>query len=201
MRWLHFAGRSWQVLRRVQVSPGIFLLLPAALLLLPLRWVLAWLLAVTIHETGHYLALRLCRIPIYALRLTPIGITMHTGALQGRDTVLCALAGPLFALLFTVLSPVLPCTAVCALFQSLFNLLPVYPLDGGRALRAMLSKLLPAHTAYCFEQIILSVVASICLYLFHILRLGVAPALLFVLIFAQKFLANRGNTRYNRGKK
>lgn len=176
---------------KVQVSPGVLLLLPAALLLLPIRWTLAWILAVSLHEMGHYLALRLCKIPIYALRLTPLGILMDTGQMQRRETVLCALAGPVFALLFTVLSPVMPGTAVCILFQSLYNLLPLYPLDGGRALRAVLSKLFPVRTAYYIEGIVLTVVAAVGVYVFYILKLGIIPTLLLLAIFAQKFLANR----------
>ena len=186
---------------KVQVSPGLFLLLPAALLLLPLRWVLAWILAVTIHETGHYIALRLCKIPIYGLHISPLGVSMQTGDLQGRETLLCTLAGPLFAMMFTVLSPVLPRTALCIFFQSIFNLLPVYPLDGGRALRVFLFKFLPVRTAYCIEGVILSIISVGAMYIFYILKIGIIPTLLLVVLFAQKFLANRDNTRYNRGEK
>lgn len=200
MRLWPFAGRWLLVHGKVQVSLGIWILLPAALLLLPLRWVLSWVLAVIIHETGHYLALRLYKVPIYSLRLSPIGVIMQTGDLRGKETVFCALAGPLFALLFTVFSPIFPCTAVCILFQSIFNLLPVYPLDGGRALRAFLYKLLPNSTANWIEMGILSLSVAGCLQLFYFLRLGFLPSFVLLLIFAQKFLANWGNSRYNRGK-
>ncbi len=185
---------------KVQVSAGVFLLLPAAILLLPLRWVLAWVLAVCIHESGHYFALRLCKVPIFGLRLSPLGVTMATGELQGRETVFCALAGPLFALIFTVLSPVLPCTAACILFQSLYNLLPIYPLDGGRALRTILNLLLPTRWVSYIELAVLCLTALGFLYVFYFFRLGIAPTLLIGVIFMQKFLANRDKTRYNRGK-
>lgn len=185
---------------KVEIAPFTYILLPAALLLLPLRWVLAWVLAISIHETGHYLALRLCKVPVYGLRLSPLGVTMQVGDLQGRETVLCALAGPLFALMFTVLSPIMPCTAVCIFFQSLFNLLPVYPLDGGRALRVILCKWLPFGAVKGAELLLLSLIAAFCFLLFYKLRLGLGASMLLLLIFTQKLLANRGNSRYNRSK-
>ena len=195
-----FARRWSQVPGRVQISTGIYFFLPAAILLLPLRWLLGWTFAVCIHELGHYLALRICEVPIFGLRLSPMGVTMETGDLERLEIIFCALAGPLFALLFTVLSPVLPCTAVCILFQSLYNLLPIYPLDGGRAMRAILSRFLSDRWVGWAEIGILSILALVFLRLFYILRLGIVPTLLILTIFAQKFLANWGNTRYNRGK-
>lgn len=185
---------------KVQVSALVYLILPAALLLLPLRWVLAWLLAVCIHEFGHYFALRLCKVPIFGLRLSHLGVTMETGELQECETIFCSLAGPLFAMIFTVLSPVLPCMAVCILLQSLFNLLPIYPLDGGRAMQAILNLLLPARWAGYIELAIVCLTVLGVLYLFYFFRLGIVPTLLIGVIFVQKFLANRNKTGYNRGK-
>ena len=47
---------------------------------------------------------------------------------------------------------------------------------------------------------VLALVAVAILYLLGILRLGVVPILLILLIFAQKFLANWSNSGYNRGE-
>ena len=123
---------------KLAISPYVYIMLPAALLVLPIPWALGWCIAVFVHELGHYIALRLCRVPICLIEITPFGICMHTGQMSGGETLLCALAGPLFGLLLLGLSSYMPYTALCAFLQSLFNLLPIYPMDGGRALRASL---------------------------------------------------------------
>lgn len=185
---------------KIQISNWFWILIPALLLMLPLRLVIAWFLAITLHETGHYIALRLCDVPIYYLTLTPFGAQMHTGELQGYREIVCALAGPLFALMFTVFSSFLPCTAVCILFQSIYNLLPIYPLDGGRVLRTVLVRRFSSSTAKIIEIGIMLLMGICILLLFHRIQLGLGLKVMIIFIFTQKFLANCRNKGYNRGE-
>ena len=190
------------MLRRITVSPIMFLLLPAAMLLLPLRWVMAWTLAVTVHELGHYIALRLCRVPLFAVTVTPVGVRMVTGELQGREALICALAGPVAGLSLTFLARYLPCSAFCGWLQGMFNLLPIYPLDGGRALRAILQKLCRRESMIsATENGIAITFAAIAVILAIYTGIGVFPLGMFLFIFLQKFLANSTKNRYNREKK
>lgn len=122
-------------LRKFSASCGAFVLLALLILLLPLRWLGAMLLAAAVHELCHMAAIRLCGGRIVSVRLGCFGAVIRTSPMEGARALLCSLAGPIGALTLLGASRWLPRTAICAAFQSAWNLLPIYPLDGGRALR------------------------------------------------------------------
>ena len=113
----------------------ICLIFALALLLIPLRWLGAWITATVIHELCHYLALRICGVPVYGVSVMSGAIRMETGPISGGKELFCTLAGPVGALLTLFCYRQFPATAVCVCVQSLYNLQPIFPLDGGRALR------------------------------------------------------------------
>ena len=185
---------------KLAISPYVYIMLPAALLVLPIPWALGWCIAVFVHELGHYIALRLCRVPICLIEITPFGIRMHTGQMSGGETLLCALAGPLFGLLLLGLSSYMPYTALCAFLQSLFNLLPIYPMDGGRALRAILGIFRAGEGVFnAVERILLFFTVWVLTLVIWRLQLGILPCACIGGIFSQKFLANHRKNGYNRG--
>ena len=122
----------------LQVNGYLFILLALALLLLPIRWVVSWCFACAIHEGAHYLALRLCGQEVYRMRLGAGGAVMQIGELKPWQEVVCAMAGPCAGFLLIVVARWFPRLALCGVFQSIYNLLPVFPLDGGRVMRCFL---------------------------------------------------------------
>ena len=138
-------------------SPG-FLLLTATLALLDGEGVLPWAaLAAAVHELGHYVAVRLQGGQVQGLHLTISGGNM---VLDGRYPLTYAgelaaiLAGPCANLLLALVVIRLGTgreagwlLAGLSLCLGWFNLLPVWPLDGGRALMLILTGFLTQDTA------------------------------------------------------
>ena len=116
------------------IHPMFLILSIGMLYLMPLQWISAWLLAIIVHETSHLLALRLMNVHISEIKISIFGATIITDAMHPLQEFICALAGPIGALCLLLLRLKYPELAICALFQSIYNLLPLYPLDGGRIL-------------------------------------------------------------------
>ena len=123
-------------MRNIRVEFGFYLFLACGALLLPIKLLFAWLLAVAVHEVFHLLVLRCFRVQIFSFRITSRGAVIETEPLPGYKECICALAGPLGGLLLLLLRRWLPFTAICGLLHSCYNLIPIYPLDGGRAVRS-----------------------------------------------------------------
>ena len=141
-----------------------WLLLALAVLILPLQWLIAAFLAASVHELGHYLALRLCRVPVHGVRIGVVGMRMLVGDMGRWQNLICALAGPIAGLSLLLLSQWLPRTAVCACIQSAYNLLPVYPLDGGRCLYCICRIFLPED----YSEIIFRIMENLILFFLFI---------------------------------
>lgn len=128
----------------LEVRPGAVVLLSGLYFLLPLRWCARLALTVTVHELGHVAALILCGAEVCGLRMEGCGLVLRCTPLEGAlRTVTAALTGPAAgAGLFCILRGLgyTACAELSLLF-SCVNLLPVLPLDGGRALYAALAEL------------------------------------------------------------
>ena len=122
--------------RILEVSPGFYIMAAAAVLILPLRILVAAAFAAWFHEGAHLAVLHFFKIPVDSIRLGAGGARIMTGPMLPVQELLCAAAGPLASLSLLLFLRCFPVLALFGLIQGLFNLLPVFPLDGGRILRA-----------------------------------------------------------------
>ena len=116
-------------------------MLALMLLLFPLRVVAGIVLAALIHECGHLIAVRLTGGRVLAIRLRAGGARIETTPMEPGREALCALAGPGAGALTIFAWRFFPEMALAGLVQTVFNLLPIYPLDGGRVVRNICCKL------------------------------------------------------------
>jgi len=142
----------------VDISPGACIAAAVILLLVPFQWVGAWLIAAFAHEYCHILALLICRNNIEEICIGANGARIQASSMKPWKLLFCTLAGPLGALLLLLLRGFFPRLAICAFIHSVYNLLPLLPLDGGHALQCVLAMVFSESVAIKlmeWEEIIL----------------------------------------------
>lgn len=117
----------------------------------------AYLTAVAVHELGHIIFLKACKLRINSLNLRVNGCVIdHCGTERNNIKLLCSLAGPGMGLIFAFV-----CSGVSKAFDlawldifagfslalSIFNLLPCIPLDGASVVDCLLSLFISAYAA------------------------------------------------------
>ena len=124
---------------KLRIDGQCFLIWAILLLTVPLPWLAAVSAAAIVHEAGHYFAVRLLGGQVRSLSIHPSGAVMEATELSGGGKILTSLAGPLAGLLLLILAERFPLMALCALVQSIRNLLPLGGTDGTHILRTILT--------------------------------------------------------------
>ena len=95
--------------------------------------------ACALHELGHFIVIVSFGKTVEAVKLGALGAVIETQTLSYPEELVCSLAGPAVNLGCAAgLQRAAPAFAILSLLLALFNLLPLYPLDGGRALQALM---------------------------------------------------------------
>ena len=111
-----------------------------------------YIVVATLHEYGHLFVAKLLGYRVDGFIYSLYGVGLKTNnAYKTKDDILVSLAGPCVNLILIVVSICLwwifPTTyfftydfVICNIVIMLFNLIPIYPLDGGRVMLALFSK-------------------------------------------------------------
>lgn len=146
------------------LNPSAFLLAAGLYYIGGATALTAFVTAALAHELGHLAAIAASGSVVREIRLTLFGpVIEYGGVLTRRQEVGIAAAGPVAGLLFAAsclfsARPYFMYAGEIALLASLFNLLPIYPMDGGRMARFLLETVLTPETS----ARILRILGSLC---------------------------------------
>lgn len=151
---------------KIEVTGGFFLILAWLNYLDSQSIIPLAMVACVCHELGHYWTICAMGGKIDGVRLTVIGAEMIlSGQLNYWKEGVAALAGPAVNFL---LARIFLCWERGALFSGinlilgLFNLLPVWRLDGGRVLHCALALCVGPDIAYQVGEIVHLLIAVLC---------------------------------------
>ena len=139
------------------------------------------ILCAILHEMGHSFVGRKLGYKLNMITLMPYGAMLSgkNATFLENDEIKIAVAGPivnaLLILIFISLWWVFPVTynftlefVLANIYTLCFNLLPVYPLDGGRVMLAVLSKNMNRTRAYKLTRIVGFLITGIVFLLFFV---------------------------------
>ena len=111
-----------------------------------------YIVVLVLHEYGHYFMTRHLGYSTEGMMLSIYGSSLKTNnCYKVKDEVIIALAGPIVNIILIVIFVALwwfipslylftKSFVICNLIVLAFNMLPIYPLDGGRVILALFSK-------------------------------------------------------------
>lgn len=156
------------------------------------------------HELGHYLAAKFFQWKVSEVKLLPFGGVMeveHGNYKAAKEEIIVSIAGPLQHVWMAIMAFALHYFNIWAddwtdyVYQAiltigLFNLLPIYPLDGGKIGQAIWGKFVPyyyvqKYSAYCsiiFSSAIVALSLTPIVFFGQKIQLNVVVVALFLLM-------------------
>ena len=169
---------------KLRIQENAYILGVLLLFLVPFRWIIAWLIAVGVHELFHYVAVRILGGHVHELTINIGGIQMYADSLSDRKRVISILSGPIFGFLPVIFGSRFPELEICCWVLSLYNLLPLSFLDGGNALCILVKNNKIVNGIERFILFLLLVAGVFCTFCLH---LGILP----IVIVAAVCVRNR----------
>lgn len=154
---------------RVDVQSSFWISLAISVVLIPLRWVIAWVTAACIHELCHVLLLKIFRCQLLSFRISAYGARIVCEPHSDVSAIISTGAGVAGSFMLVLIAPVFPRLAICGFLQGVFNLLPLYPMDGWHILQ---------HFRMRFDGVVCRIVITLIRVTVSIVLLGLGAFLL-----------------------
>lgn len=157
---------------QVTIKANTLIYFAVLLLIVPVRWIIAWIIAIVFHELCHLITVKMCRGYVYRLKIGLGGADMQCSNMTDECSFIAILSGPIGGFVLTGFGRLFPRIALCSFALSVYNLLPLLPFDGGRALHILIKN---KRILCCMEHITLIILVLAGVFVSFILRLGVFP--------------------------
>ena len=159
--------------RKFNVNPAFFIILTWLIFATDIYVAVSYFLVIFIHELGHYYVAKYCGYKLSKFSLSPYGVSLsyYGQTLEQKDEIYIALAGPVVNLVVALITVafwwIFPTFYLVSynfvevnLIIALTNLLPAFPLDGGRVFVSLFSNIVERRKALKIT-IIFNVVLSV----------------------------------------
>ena len=143
--------------KRITISLALTLAAAFIYYVVSIETTIAIALPVAVHELAHIIALRFFGLKVKSVRAELTGLCIdYCGFAEPVAHIAAAFAGPAGGFIYAYAASLIARETGCAwmelsagisLLLSVFNLLPVLPLDGGRALEAVVAALAGTRAA------------------------------------------------------
>ena len=163
---------------KIDIRPNTYIYIVLLIFLIPLKWLLAWIFAAVFHEFCHWLAVKLCGGEIYRMTIGLSGAKMECGPMSNKKKLFAVLSGPIGGLIPLLFARWIPRTALCCWLLSMYNLLPLFCLDGGRAVAILFGS-----KAIVIQRLFLLALSIFAAYLSVVLHFGLLPLGIIVILW------------------
>ena len=196
------------------IHPFTYIMILVSLITGYFKPLIVFMIIIMVHELGHILAAKLFKWKIDKVKVMPFGCITIFEELINRpleEEFVIAISGPLFQLiLFLLFKDITPYFNYYNYGLFLFNLMPIYPLDGYKIISVLFSLFIPYKIVLYITSIIsfISLIfildkSFICILIVILLIKGIIKYYKDIEIIYNKFLFERYiyNIHFNKYKK